>query len=254
LEKDIVSRKKRKRGDGDGAPQKRERSNEGEEEDAMPLITKDDLHDLLSKLREDIQDDTTECVNHVQKLLRRFKEEWHERTKWEDEQASTRRPAREPFRDSIVGNGSAFPSGPSEGDDQNTSTNDLIRQESKLLSSQIRWVEECRRVATAMHDEREENWRTTSAGFHEGNRQNREQFQNRMLHESAIQGKMLNEILNEVKSIGLYTQSMKWETPDHLATPSSYAPQMMAPNYRTQAPPGGGRRESGIGRGAVNKR
>jgi hypothetical protein len=252
LEKDFVSRKRRKRDDDDGS-QKRARTDEGDDEDAMPLITKEDLQDLLSKLREDIQDDTTECVNHVQRLLRRFKEEWHERTVWEDEQASTR-PARGPFRDSIVGNGSAFPSANVDGDDQNTSTNDLIRQEAKLLSNQIRWVEECRRVSSAIHEKRETNWRTTSAGFHDNQRQDRENFQNRMLHESSMQGKILNDILNEVKSIGLYTQSMKWETPSHLSTHAPYTPQMVTPTFPTQQPPPGTGRGRGGGRGGPNKR
>lgn len=75
LERDLVSRKKRKFEEGGDASNKRPRTDD-DDEDITPLITKEDLDDLLSKLREDIQDDTSECVNHVQRLLRRFKEEW----------------------------------------------------------------------------------------------------------------------------------------------------------------------------------
>lgn len=255
LEKDIVSRKKRKADGGDdqdddATSRKRIRTDDAMDQDMMPMVSQGNLEDLLTKFRDDIQDDTAECVNHVQKLLRRFKEEWHERTKWEDEQASTRK-AREPFRDSIGGaNSVAFPSPGVGRDDQNASTADVVRRESKLLSSQIRWVEECRRVAASIHDKREENWRTTSAGFHDRNRHDREAFQHRMLHESGVQGKMLNQILNEVKAIGLYTQSMKWETPDSMSQHPGYPPQPMVPAFPTQAPPSG----AGRGRGQSSKR
>lgn len=253
LEEDFVSRKKRK-GASHDTTQKREQTDGGGHEDAMLLDMLDTNQKtapgLLSKLRDDIQDDTSECVNHVQRLLRRFRQECHAVV--HNEQALPR-PSRGPFRDSIVANGSAFPSGTAEGDDQNTSTNDLIRQEVKLLSSQIRWVEECRRVASAARDDRENTWRTTSASFHDRNRQDREHFQNRMLHESAMQGKLLNDILNEVKAIGLYTQSMKWETPPHLSPHGAYAAQMAAPGCPSQSAPPSGRGRGG-GRGGPNKR
>jgi hypothetical protein len=250
LEKDIVSRKKRRLQDDDSTSRKRARTDDEEEEDAMPLVSKEDLADLLSKLREDVQDDTSECVNHVQRLVRRFRQEWQERTRLEEERAASVAQRQEPsFRDSVGGNTTAFPLANVENDDQNISTNEVIRQEAKLLSSQIRWVEECRRVAASMHDKREENWRTSSAGFHDRNRQDRENFQNRMLHESALQAKVLNQILNEVKAIGLYTQSMKWETPDHLSTHPTYPPPMATPAFPTQAPPTAGR-----GRGKGNQR
>ncbi|KAF2272417.1 uncharacterized protein EI97DRAFT_445749 [Westerdykella ornata] len=257
LEKDFVSRKKRKlEEEGMDASGKRAHTDEvDEDEDIMPLISKEDLEHLLSKLRDEIQDDTAECVNHVQRLLRRFKDEWHERITWEDEHggpASRQGPMS--ARGSVGGAGGApFPSPIAERDDQNTSTNDLIRQEVKLLSSQIKWVEECRRVADSLHDKREENWRTSSASFHDRNRQDREHFQNRMLHESAVQGKMLNEILNEVKAIGLYAQSMKWETPDHLAPRAAY-PSVPIPPAFPQAPPPTAATGAGRGRGNQNKR
>lgn len=224
LEMDIISRKKRKLDEGDDTSRKKLRTEE-DDEDIMPLISKDDLEDLLSRLREDIQEDTSECVNHVQKLLRRFKEEWHQKAK-HDEQL-TARPTRGPLRDSVVGieaTPGAFPSPVLDKEDQNAPLAYVVRKEAKLLSSQVRWVEECRRVAAEIHDKREDNWRTSSAGFHDRTRQDRETFQSRVLHETNMQGRMLNQILNEVKAIGLYAQSMKWETPSHLTTPPMYPP------------------------------
>jgi hypothetical protein len=252
LEKDLVSRKKRKLDHGADGSRKRPRSDE-DEDDIMPLITKEDLDSLLTQLREDIQEDTSECVNHVQKLLRRFKEEWHEHAA-----SIARQPPRGPFRDSVVGNGltpagGAFPSPGLERDDYNTSIPDLIHKEAKLVSSQIRWVEDCRRVAADIHDKREENWRTSSAGFHDRGRQDRENFQSRMLHESDQQGRVLNQILNEVKAIGLYSQSMKWETPNHLATHPAYPPAPAQPNFPTQQPPAASGRGRGRGQ-AMGKR
>ncbi|KAF2751641.1 hypothetical protein M011DRAFT_394213 [Sporormia fimetaria CBS 119925] len=239
LEKDLVSRKKRKIEEADGGGGEKHEAAAEEEEEGDIFVSKEDMHIFLTKFREDIQDDTSECVNHVQRLLRRFKEEWHDRTKWEDEQGP-RLPHSDSHRDSVVGNGTtAFPSARADRDDANISTNDIVREEAKLLSSQIRWVEECRRVAASLHDKREDNWRSSSASFHDRNRQDRENFQNRMLHESATQGRMLSDILNEVKAIGLYAQSMKWETPGSISTHPVYPPPPMthAPAFPTQSPP-----------------
>ncbi|KAF2026704.1 hypothetical protein EK21DRAFT_103052 [Setomelanomma holmii] len=156
LERDLVSRKKRKLEEDGDASNKRPRTAD-DEEDIMPLITMEDLDDLLSKLREDVQEDTSECVNHVQRLLRQFKEEWHEKTQ-------------------------------------------------HAYGYQIKWVEDCRRVAAGIHDKSEDTWRTTSAGC---------------WHESSMNTQTLNQILNEVKAIGLIAQSMEWETPSsHLMPPT----------------------------------
>ncbi|KAF2704185.1 hypothetical protein K504DRAFT_390795 [Pleomassaria siparia CBS 279.74] len=243
LEKDIISRKKRKLSEGDDGSRKRQRPDTDEDEDEdededdiMPLITKEDLDSLLSQLREDIQEDTSECVNHVQRLLRRFKDEWHEHVA-----TIARQDPRPPPRDSVI-NGStptagAFPSLGTDRNDQNATLPAIIHREAELVSSQIRWVEECRRVAADVHDKREETWRTSSAGFHDRVRQDRENFQNQILNEQNIQGRVLNQILNEVKAIGLYSQSMKWETPSHLTTHSPYSPTPTRPAFPTQPPP-----------------
>jgi hypothetical protein len=75
LVRDIVPRK-RKVDEHGSTSTKRQRTGVGEGQDETPLITKDDLDDLLTALREDVQEDTSECVNHVQRLLRQFREEW----------------------------------------------------------------------------------------------------------------------------------------------------------------------------------
>ncbi|KAJ4405091.1 hypothetical protein N0V91_005453 [Didymella pomorum] len=243
LEKDIVSRRKRKLNNGDDETNKRQRTgSEEDDEDTLPLITKEDLDDLLVKLREDIQEDTTETVNHVQRLLRRFKDECHEKTKRDFEQTQTLQ-AGGPFRNSIsaagAGPGASFPSIDGERDDANASITEVIRREAGLLSRQIKWVEDCRRVANDAHVQREDTWRTSSAGFHDQQRQDRENFQNRMVHESALHSQTLNQILNEVKAIGLYAQNMKWETPSYLNTMTNASPQVPTPPaFPTQpAPP-----------------
>ncbi|KAL1601744.1 hypothetical protein SLS60_006659 [Paraconiothyrium brasiliense] len=252
LEKELVSRKRQRaeRGEKDANMQ----HDANDDDDIMPLITKEDLEKIVAKLREDIQEDTSECVNHVQKLLRRFKEEWHEKNAVDVEQASNGQNGQG-FKASMVGNGStpaaAFPSLGIGQDDQDIPVPELIRQESKLISSQIKWVEECRRVAADAHDRREENWRTSSATFHDKGRQERESFQSRILHEQGTQTQALNQILNEVRSFGLYVQSMKWETPGSLLMPP-YHPG--PPAFPTQPPPApsssrGGGRPRAIGRG-----
>jgi hypothetical protein len=242
LEKDVVSRKKRGLDHGDNESNKRTRTSEDEDrEHSMPLITKQDLKDLLAILRENIQEDTSECVNHVQRLLRRFKEEWHEKSEWDSEQLQTQQSGA-PFRNSVsaapAGPGDSFPSPDVDREDINASVTDVVRQEAALISRQIKWVEDCRRVANDAHIKREDTWRTSSAGFHDQQRQDRENFQNRVIHESAMHSQMLNQILNEVKAIGLYAQNMKWELPTtHLnymlpqtSTPPAFPTQPAQPS------------------------
>lgn len=257
LEKDLVSRKKRKLDEDDGqdGSRKRPRAEEDEDDDIMPLISKDDLEELLGKLRDDIQEDTSECVNHVQRLLRRFKEEWHEKSKWEYEKLSAIQSApghpQMPVRGSVERNAmpEAFPSPALDRDDHTASVQDFIRRENKLLSSQIRWVEECRRVASVEHDKREETWRTSSASFHDRNRQDREAFQARMLQDSTMHARMLTQILTEVKGLANVTMSLKWETPEQqLQTQPTYPPQPSVPAFPTApAPERGASRSSTSG-------
>ena len=80
-------------------------------------------------------------------LLRRFKEERHDKRSCDFEQVLSGQNGRV-FRPSVVGNGAgppvtAFPSPGVDQDDQDMTLLELIKQESKLISSQIRWVEGC---------------------------------------------------------------------------------------------------------------
>jgi hypothetical protein len=264
LEQDLVSRKRKRldsgdqrRTDADGQ-QDAPDDDDDDDDDTMPLITKEDLESIVAKLRDDIQEDTSECVNHVQRLLRRFKEEWHDKSTWDFAQAS-RSQNRRASKSSVGGDGAvppaAFPGADQDDqDDQDMTVPGLIRQESKLISSQIKWVEDCRRVAAEAHDKREENWRTSSANFHDNGRQERESFQSRVLHQQGVQSQTLNQILNEVKSFGLYMQSMKWETPLSMGPVYHQGPpyQPGPPAFPTQPPPASSRgkgRPRGSGRG-----
>ena len=93
----------------------------------------------------------------------------------------------------------SFPAASVNFDAKITTITNVIRQEAKLVSKQIRWVDDCRRVAADIHDEREEMWRTSSAGFHDRQRKNREEFQEKMPHESGLQSRVLKDILDEVR-------------------------------------------------------
>jgi hypothetical protein len=243
LQGDFVSLKKRKFEENGDVLHKRTRTDT--EGGTMPLITKEDLNNLLSKLREDIQENTNECVTPIHRLLRRFKEEWHEKSQHDYEQSQI--PHISPrVRDSIPNvttSDALFPSPSHDRDDQNASVPDIVRREAKLISNQIKWVEDCRRIAANTHDKREETWRTSSAGFHDRQRQDREKFQNRILHESAAHSQTLNHILNEVKAIGLYAQSMKWETPSTHLYPPPTLPSLQP--FPTQLVP-----DQGAGRGS----
>jgi hypothetical protein len=227
LVRDLVPRKRRADEHGETS-NKRQRTADAVGQGMTPLISKDDLDDLKSTLREDVQEDTIECVNHVQRLLRRFRQEWHNKSQSDDKQRLISH--SQGFRNSLPSGavaGTSIPSPSVDRDDPNPSISihDTVRQEAKLVSTQIKWVEECRRVAANLHNQREETWRTSSAGFHDRQRQDRENFQKRILHESSTQSQTLHQILNEVKATGLHTQNMKWETPNsHLTYLSPPAP------------------------------
>jgi hypothetical protein len=238
--RDLVPRRRKADEHGE-APTKRQRTGDTVGQDMTPLISKDDLDDLLSTLREDVQEDRTESVNHVQRLFRRFREERHDNSQSHDEQRLISH-TQASLRTSLSSGAAPATSTPSPSvyrDDPTTFIHDTVRQEAKLVSTQIKWVEECRRVAADIHDKREETWRTSSAGFHDRQRQDRENFQNRILHESSTQSQTLNQILNEVKAIGLYAQNMKWETPNsHLAylTPPAPTPAAFPTKPASTAP------------------
>lgn len=231
---ELVTRKRRtpnEDGDDEAGNDARKRLCIDREEDMTPQINQQHVEDLLASLRADVRNNTSESVNHVQNLLQQLRKDSP------SEQSDN--PAGEPIRESNERSIAPVTPGASsiaDQDDSKSSIPEIVQRQTKLLSSQIKWVEECRRVAADIHDKREDTWRTTSAAFHEQQRQNRENFQNRILQESSMQKQTLNQILNEVKAIGLYAQSMKWETPSsHLAyPPPNYPPQ---PTYPTSRPP-----------------
>ena len=248
LEQDIVSRRKRKistdnddQDESVSLARKRIRISEGGNEDIMPPMTKHELEELFTKQREDIHEDTTECVNHVQRLLRRWREQWREKNRCElgkSGQLATQQGAAASkisyteasstgLQETSASVAGIFATPEQDGYVELTNLPDTIRKEAKQLSNQIRWVEECRRIASDAHDEREETWRTSSAAFHDKNRQDRESFEKRALNESTIQRNMLSQILTEVKTLASVAFSLKWETPAQF--PPSYPPQLHAP-------------------------
>lgn len=81
------------------------------------------------------------------------------------------------------------------------------------LSAQIKWVEECRRLAGHSHDAREEKWRSTSATFHDDNRKMLERHNMWMTAEMGWQRNMLIQLANDLKGLYPLAHSMKWETP-----------------------------------------
>jgi hypothetical protein len=211
LESNLALRKKR-RSDGDGDASKKRQRTAGEDQATVPVITKEDLNELLFELRDETQDDISKCVNHVQRLLQRFNQESHTVIVLDDDDEQPQ--ARPPVYGSMP-NGSIPVPSPTETRDSTAITflAGVVRSEAKLLSSQIKWVEDCRRLASDSQIQREETWRTSSAGFHDRARQNRQDFQSTILHQQGAQAQTLQQILNEVKAFALYAQSCKWEVP-----------------------------------------
>lgn len=191
-ERDLVPREKRKIDDTDSASNKRRRT-ASDDGDTIPLITKEDLDDLLVKLRNNIQYSSSDCIGHVQHLLRRFKGPQHDQTPLDHEHSQQPHLRR---HKSIPQHIATLPSPTLDHKDRDNdkptpSVTATICHESALLSRQIKWVEDCRRVASDLHTKREDTWRTSCAGFHDRQRVSREQFQNRMLNKAAKQARML---------------------------------------------------------------
>lgn len=106
--------------------------------------------------------------------------------------------------------------------DADQSEFDRIMTKFGNVSAQIRWVEECRRLAGQAHDAREEKWRSTSATFHDDNRKQVERHQMWMTAEMGWQRNMLIQLANDLKGLYPLAHSMKWETPpsmNHMAPP-----------------------------------
>jgi hypothetical protein len=93
------------------------------------------------------------------------------------------------------------------------------------ISEQIRWVEECRRISHQHNMQREENWRSTSAVWHDEVRRSRESHEAWVAQELAWQRAILNQIANDCKANTVVSQSLKWETPPNLAPASPPIPK-----------------------------
>jgi hypothetical protein len=84
------------------------------------------------------------------------------------------------------------------------------------VSAQIKWVEECRRIAGEAHDVREEKWRATSATFHDDTRKRSERHDTWITSEMGWQRNMLIALANDVKGLYPLAHSLKWETPPQM--------------------------------------
>jgi len=100
------------------------------------------------------------------------------------------------------------------------------------ISAQIKWVEECRRVAGQAHDAREEKWRSTSATFHDDNRKAAERHNMWMTAEMGWQRNMLIQLAKDVKGLYPLTHSLKWETPPQMYHAAPPIPMPIARDTR----------------------
>lgn len=103
------------------------------------------------------------------------------------------------------------------------------------VSAQIKWVEECRRIADEAHDKREETWRTTSATFHDDARKVRERHEAWMVNEMTWQHSLLVGVVNDLRGLYPLGHSLKWETPPQ---PPTASPVPGQPNYNYNGPLG----------------
>ncbi|CAI6339059.1 unnamed protein product [Periconia digitata] len=199
----------------------------GQDATPTPLVSDQELLALLSTMR---QSTTPQCLDHLRSLIDRLQTTWQSRSNpaWDPSSLSSaaaavnhprtttsplQEPANNPFTTTTTTITTPSPDPLDPDSPQTTATADAVKQQRELLSKQIQWVEECRRVSSHLTDQRTDTWRTTSAAFHDTNRQDRERFQHRMLIESSSHTHTLNQILAEVRAIGLHAQNMKWETP-----------------------------------------
>jgi hypothetical protein len=91
-------------------------------------------------------------------------------------------------------------------------SNPSIASRLQNVSAQIKWVEECRRIADDNHDRREDTWRTSSATFHDETRKARERHEAWMVSEMAWQRNLLVGMVNDLKGLYPLGHSLKWGT------------------------------------------
>ncbi|KAJ9647300.1 hypothetical protein H2199_002287 [Coniosporium tulheliwenetii] len=247
LESDLVPRKKRKRDDDDddddggdtnglGSAPKRLREDSGgdeameaDEKDLMDMSSKE-FQALLSELRDDVQEDTTAGLNHLQRLLRRWREQWREKNGWLFDyfklQHEEERRKKQWFEAKFKALEDALAH--------------KVMAQFRNLSNQIRWVEDCRRIADEAHDIKEDNWRVTSATFHDNSQRRQQSHENWVKAEMKKQGNVLTQVLTEVRGLSNLTMSLKWETPTAPApttAANSRAPVPIPRLPKPRAPP-----------------
>jgi len=136
----------------------------------------------------------------------------------------------------------------------------------KSVSDQIRWVEQCRRLADEAHDKREEKWRVTSATFHDDNRRKLDAHNAKvdshnvwLSQEMLRQSTLLNQLMGEVKGLYPLMHTVKWETPANAfgaaavpappppaaASPTSYMPPYLQHRPGNAGPATKGSRNGG---------
>ncbi|KAF2399968.1 hypothetical protein EJ06DRAFT_522175 [Trichodelitschia bisporula] len=111
-------------------------------------------------------------------------------------------------------------------------SDDAMLAELQTLSSQIRWVEECRRVADELHDQREETWRATSALFHDDRRKDRERHEQWLQSEVSWQRNLLIQLSNDIKGIYPLVHSLKWGPSASLLPPQPPPQPQQTPHKR----------------------
>ncbi|PVH96787.1 hypothetical protein DM02DRAFT_631675 [Periconia macrospinosa] len=234
IEGDHDGARKRKRLDHDTDPSQPDRNVNSTQNNhvALPIVPDEELLALITKLRNSTN---PESIEGLRSLIHGLHKTWQAEQRsnpqfnpsslssaaarvqqQQDPQPSTTTSFPRPSAD--VPTNTSTPSNPASPSSPET-VPELLKQQRELLSKQIQWVEECRRVASSLSDQRTETWRTTSAAFHDTNRVDRERFQHRILSESGVHAHLLNQILAEVRAIGLHAQSMKWETPASFGGP-----------------------------------
>ncbi|EON65180.1 hypothetical protein W97_04417 [Coniosporium apollinis CBS 100218] len=264
LESDLIPRRKRKRDDGEeeesnmngqGSARKRLREDlddepmEADEKDLMDMSSKE-FQTLLSELRDDVQEDTTAGLNHLQRLLRRWREQWREKNGWLFDyfklQHEEERRKKQWFEAKFKALEDALGTGDTPIEDELAEGGEVADKAHKImaqfrnLSNQIRWVEDCRRIADEAHDIKEDNWRITSATFHDNSQQRQQSHENWVKAELKKQGNVLTQVLTEVRGLSNLTMSLKWETPTGPApntASTNRAPVPIPRMAKSRAPP-----------------
>lgn len=97
----------------------------------------------------------------------------------------------------------------------------LVLKRLDHISEQVKWIEDCRRVAEKHHTTREENWRSSSATFHDDTRIAREKHEYWLAREMSWHRGMLNNISDRLRNTSgvsqtpnvVTSQIPKWEPP-----------------------------------------